>query len=69
MASSVHKRCQAALSSGSELGLSVILDVVYAQEAELADEQTAAQISGKRLVASVVLVKAPGGCWAGGNKP
>ena len=35
----------------------------------LPNEQTAAQISGQRLVASVVLIKALGGGWAGGNTP
>jgi multidrug efflux system outer membrane protein len=51
------------------VGLVGYLDVVYAQEAELSNEQTAAQISGQRLVASVVLIKALGGGWAGGKTP
>lgn len=50
-------------------GLVGYLNVVVAQETELADEQTAAQISGQRLVASVVLIKALGGGWAGGKTP
>jgi outer membrane protein, multidrug efflux system len=50
-------------------GLVGYLNVVVAQETELADEQTAAQISGQRLVASVVLIKALGGGWAGGRTP
>ena len=50
-------------------GLVGYLNVVVAQETELADEQTAAQISGQRLVASVVLIKALGGGWAGGKAP
>ncbi len=52
-----------------KVGLVGYLDVVYAQETELSNEQTAAQISGQRLVASVVLIKALGGGWAGGNTP
>ena len=50
-------------------GLVGYLNVVVAQETELADEQTAAQISGQRLVAAVVLIKALGGGWAGGKTP
>ena len=50
-------------------GLVGYLDVVYAQQSVLTNEQTEAQISGQRLVASVELVKALGGGWAGGNTP
>jgi multidrug efflux system outer membrane protein len=50
-------------------GLVGYLDVVYAQESVLSNERTAAQISGQQLVASVVLIKALGGGWAGGNTP
>jgi outer membrane protein, multidrug efflux system len=50
-------------------GLVGYLDVVYAQESVLSNEQTAAQISGQQLVASVVLIKALGGGWAGENTP
>lgn len=50
-------------------GLVGYLDVVYAQQSVLANEQTAAKISGQQLVASVVLIKALGGGWAGGNTP
>ncbi len=50
-------------------GLVGYLDVVYAQETELSNERTAAQISGQRLVASVVLIKALGGGWTGENTP
>lgn len=45
------------------------LDIVYAQEGEPTNEQTVAPISGERLVAPGVLIKAPGGGWAGGNAP
>jgi multidrug efflux system outer membrane protein len=50
-------------------GLVGYLDVVYAQQSVLANEQTAAQVSGQQLVASVVLIKALGGGWAGGHTP
>jgi outer membrane protein, multidrug efflux system len=50
-------------------GLVGYLDVVYAQQSVLTNEQTAAQINGQQLVASVVLIKALGGGWAGGNTP
>jgi multidrug efflux system outer membrane protein len=50
-------------------GLVGYLNVVVAQETELANEQTAAQIAGQRLVASVVLIKALGGGWAGAPTP
>jgi outer membrane protein TolC len=42
---------------------------MHAQETELGNERAAAQISGQRLVASVVLIKALGGGWTGGNTP
>jgi len=50
-------------------GLVGYLDVVYAQQAVLTNEQTAAQISGQRLAASVVLIKALGGGWTGRDTP
>lgn len=50
-------------------GLVGYLDVVYAQQRVLTDEQTASRISGQRLVASVVLIKALGGGWSGRNAP
>jgi multidrug efflux system outer membrane protein len=50
-------------------GLVSYLDVVYAQQSALTNERIAAQISGQQLVASVVLIKALGGGWAGGNTP
>jgi outer membrane protein, multidrug efflux system len=52
-----------------KVGLVGYLDVVYAQQAVLTNEQIAAQISGQRLAASVVLVKALGGGWTGNNTP
>ena len=50
-------------------GLVSYLDVVFAQQTVLANERTAAQITGQRLVASVVLIKTLGGGWAGGSTP
>jgi multidrug efflux system outer membrane protein len=44
-------------------GLVSYLDVVAAQQSVLFNERTATQISGQRLVASVVLIKALGGGW------
>src|SRR5579863_4258996 len=46
-------------------GLVSYLDVVYAQTALLANQRTATQISGQRMVATVVLIKALGGGWLG----
>ena len=50
-------------------GLVGDLDVVYAEQTVLSDEQTEAQISGQRLVASVALIKALGGGWKGRPHP
>jgi multidrug efflux system outer membrane protein len=44
-------------------GLVSYLDVVTAQQAVLFNERTAAQISGQRMLDTVVLVKALGGGW------
>jgi multidrug efflux system outer membrane protein len=44
-------------------GLVSYLDVVTAQQNVLFNERTATQISGQRLVDSVVLIKALGGGW------
>ena len=46
-------------------GLVSYLDVMYAQTALLANQRTATQISGQRIVATVVLIKALGGGWLG----
>jgi NodT family efflux transporter outer membrane factor (OMF) lipoprotein len=50
-------------------GLVSYLDVVYAQTALLANQRTASQIGGQRMVATVVLVKALGGGWLGVPAP
>jgi multidrug efflux system outer membrane protein len=41
------------------------LDVLSAQTTLLSNERVAVQISGQRMVATVVLVKALGGGWLG----
>src|SRR5712672_143719 len=46
-------------------GLVSYLDVIYAQTALLANQRTATQIVGQRMVATVVLIKALGGGWLG----
>jgi multidrug efflux system outer membrane protein len=50
-------------------GLVSYLDVIYAQTALLANQRTATQISGQRMVATVVLIKALGGGWLGVPQP
>jgi multidrug efflux system outer membrane protein len=50
-------------------GLVSYLDVIYAQTALLANQRTATQIGGQRIVATVVLVKALGGGWLGVPAP
>jgi multidrug efflux system outer membrane protein len=48
-------------------GLVSYLNVVYAQQTLLNNQQAEAQVSGERLIATVVLVKALGGGWE--NRP
>jgi multidrug efflux system outer membrane protein len=43
------------------------LNVVFAEQTLLQNEQSQAQVSGQQLIASVVLVKALGGGWE--NRP
>jgi multidrug efflux system outer membrane protein len=50
-------------------GLVSYLDVVYAQTALLANQRTATQIGGQRMVATVILIKALGGGWLGVPAP
>ena len=44
-------------------GVTTYLEVITAQTTALADERTAVQISGRRMVDSVLLIKALGGGW------
>jgi multidrug efflux system outer membrane protein len=50
-------------------GLVGYLDVLIAQETLLSNERLAAQVSGQRMVASAVLVKALDGGWLGVSAP
>jgi multidrug efflux system outer membrane protein len=50
-------------------GLVSYLDVVFAQTALLANQRTATQIGGERMVATIVLIKALGGGWLGVSAP
>ena len=50
-------------------GLVGYLDVVYAEAALLANQRTATQIAGQRMVATVVVIKALGGGWLGVPAP
>jgi multidrug efflux system outer membrane protein len=52
-----------------KVGLVGYLDVVFAQTTLLSNERVATQISGQRMVATVVLVKALGGGWLGVSAP
>jgi NodT family efflux transporter outer membrane factor (OMF) lipoprotein len=44
-------------------GVTTYLEVITAQTTALADERSAVQVSGRRMVSSVLLVKALGGGW------
>ena len=53
-----------ALSNNRYIGcVTTYLEVITAQATALADERTAVQISGRRMVDSVLLIKALGGGW------
>jgi multidrug efflux system outer membrane protein len=56
-------RAEQVASERYKRGLVSYLDVVMAQQNVLFNERTETQISGQRLVASVVLIKALGGGW------
>jgi outer membrane protein TolC len=45
------------------------LEVTTAQSAALTDERTAVDIAGRRMAASVSLIKALGGGWSTANLP
>lgn len=44
-------------------GVTTYLEVITAQTTALADERTAVQVSGRRMIDSVLLIKALGGGW------
>lgn len=48
-------------------GVTTYLEVITAQTTALADERAAVQISGRRMIDSVLLIKALGGGWDAGS--
>jgi outer membrane protein, multidrug efflux system len=52
-----------------QAGLVSYLNVVYAEQTLLQNEQSEAQVSGQQLIATVVLVKALGGGWEDRSHP
>jgi len=50
-------------------GVATYLEVITAQSAALSDERTAVEISGRRMMDSVLLIKALGGGWNVANLP
>lgn len=52
-----------------QVGLVNYLNVVYAEQTLLQNEQSETQVSGQQLIATVVLVKALGGGWEGRPHP
>jgi multidrug efflux system outer membrane protein len=63
------KRAEEIAMNRYKAGLVGYLDVVFAETALLSNERVATQISGQRMVATVVLVKALGGGWLGFSTP
>jgi outer membrane protein TolC len=50
-------------------GVATYLEVITAQSTALADQRTAVEISGRRMLASVSLIRALGGGWSSANLP
>lgn len=63
------KRAEEIAMNRYKAGLVGYLDVVFAETTLLSSERVATQISGQRMVATVVLVKALGGGWLGVSAP
>jgi len=63
------KRTEEIAMNRYKAGLVGYLDVLVAQTTLLSNERVATQISGQRMVATVVLVKALGGGWLGVSSP
>ena len=63
------KRAEEIAMNRYQAGLVGYLDVVFAENTLLSNERVATQISGQRMVATVVLVKALGGGWLGVSAP
>jgi multidrug efflux system outer membrane protein len=63
------KRAEEIAMNRYQAGLVGYLDVLTAQTNLLANQRAATQVSGQRMVATVVLVKALGGGWLGASAP
>jgi multidrug efflux system outer membrane protein len=63
------KRAEEIAMNRYKAGLVGYLDVVFAETTLLSSERVATQITGQRMVATVVLVKALGGGWLGVSAP
>jgi outer membrane protein, multidrug efflux system len=63
------KRAEEIAMNRYKAGLVGYLDVVFAQTTLLSNQRVATQISGQRMVATIVLVKALGGGWLGVSAP
>jgi multidrug efflux system outer membrane protein len=63
------KRAEEIALNRYKVGLVGYLDVVFAETTLLSNQRVATQISGQRMVATVVLVKALGGGWLGVSAP
>jgi multidrug efflux system outer membrane protein len=63
------KRAEEIAMNRYRAGLVGYLDVLIAQTTLLSNQRAAAQISGQRMVATVVLVKGLGGGWLGVSAP
>jgi outer membrane protein TolC len=50
-------------------GVATYLEVITAQSTALTDQRTAVEIAGRRMAASVALIRALGGGWNAGNLP
>jgi outer membrane protein TolC len=50
-------------------GVATYLEVITAQSTALSDQRVAVEIAGRRMTASVSLIKALGGGWKAGNLP
>jgi len=63
------KRAEEIAMNRYKAGLVGYLDVLVAQTTLLSNERAETQISGQRMAATVVLVKALGGGWLGVSAP
>jgi multidrug efflux system outer membrane protein len=56
-------RAEAIANNRYKAGLVSYLDVVYAEQTLLSNEQTSTQVEGQRMAATVALIRALGGSW------